>query len=402
MIKPRRQARSLTLWLRVASRLTLLAATLCTLAFGFEIGLRLVGAKPRTATALHAFFDRDPHAGWRGRPNAACRFATVDFDTYVVHGADGFRAATPKVVDSVVAARHSALSTRSRVVSASFTANRDQAIVRAEFEATKPAVWFVGDSMTWGWGVANGSTFVDLLAGADPERTYRNLSAPGYSALQEQLLLADLLRVETAPQMVVVVFTNNDLAENFAGSDRDPMRPRFVADGDALRLVDFPVPTKDGVNFHTWLKQRSIAYNLLHFYLLNARTAIRNVRTKGAWSAPPTLTPTHWQALERVYAAMKRDCDAHNVRLRIAFIPGPCEVTKTELWNWPEYQRDIHIKITDLTQRLGIPLLDATETFRTHFANSNAEAMTFRTDPHLSETGHRLAAEALAKLLAAP
>lgn len=375
----------------LAARMLLLTGTLSAICGGTEIALRLVGARPRTATALNAFFDRDSQAGWRGRPNAACRFATADFDTYVRHGNDGFRE-VPSGCTASVAGTNATESPTGEIQQASFIrpASALQEIVSPE------CVWFVGDSMTWGWGVPNGATFVDLLAAGDPARIYRNLSAPGYSALQEQLLIAKLLETETKPQAVVVVFTNNDLHENFFGSDKDPRRPHFVLNGGSLQLVDFPVPIVDRTSPHTWFKQHSIAYNLLHFHLLNARTAFRNLRTRGKWDAPPAVSPYHWQGLRKVYGDMKTVCDSRGVRLAIAFIPGPCEVTQTQQWNWPEYQSTVHEGLAKLTRELGLPLLDTTDVFRNHFAKPNAEPMTFKTDPHLNETGHRLVAESLA------
>ncbi len=61
-----------------------------------EIGLRVSGSKPQTATMLGTFYDYDPLLKWRGKPDVVCRFATTDFDVVIEHGSDGFRRPRPE------------------------------------------------------------------------------------------------------------------------------------------------------------------------------------------------------------------------------------------------------------------------------------------------------------------
>jgi len=80
---------------------------------------------------------------------------------------------------------------------------------------TGSRVAVLGDSFTFGLGVANGETFVSRLnAGSDDGRHYLNLGVPGYSTDQELLLLKKTGNALKPDIVLLVVYLANDLFDN--------------------------------------------------------------------------------------------------------------------------------------------------------------------------------------------
>ena len=80
---------------------------------------------------------------------------------------------------------------------------------------TGSRVAVLGDSFTFGLGVANDETFVSRLnAGSDDRRQYLNLGVPGYSTDQELLLLRKTGKALKPDSVLLVVYLANDLFDN--------------------------------------------------------------------------------------------------------------------------------------------------------------------------------------------
>lgn len=106
-------------------------------------------------------------------------------------------------------------------------------------------VFFLGDSFTFGLGVDEGETFVDVLnsATSSGKPTFSNIGIPGYATDQQLLLLEDIVRY--GPDSVVwVVYLGNDLLDN-----RYPFplqaeyaKPFFRLENGRLVSENSPVP----------------------------------------------------------------------------------------------------------------------------------------------------------------
>ncbi len=113
-------------------------------------------------------------------------------------------------------------------------------------------VLFLGDSMTWGWGVNDGERFCDLLGarlGAGIEVT--DAAVPGYGTDQELWTLAacgDAL----SPDLVVLVFVLNDTLECRNARSYDMDKPRFVLERDTWSIEGLPVSDPRGA-LRRWL-----------------------------------------------------------------------------------------------------------------------------------------------------
>lgn len=328
-----------------------------------ELGLRLAGVRPRTATVLSTYFSYDRHTGWTGRPSAAGRFATTEFDVFVSHDLSGWR--RPDPIPAPEAERHDV-----------------------------PVTWCLGDSGTWGWGVDDGQTYVDELNRlADGREVFRNLGVCGYSTIQQLLMLEELLRSGQRPARVIALFCTNDLAENVDGRDQHPPRPYFAYRDGRLVLENHPVRPSRGWNFTGWLKTHSRLFNRAHFAMARAKLQWNAARRGGRQASPvadPLTAPMphtdiceplpqlEREALAACYRGMREACRAAGVDFWVA------------LETRPEGQ------VSAICRELEVPVLDIGPGWQASLLAVGVEQPTsFPHDPHYNELGHKLLAHTL-------
>jgi len=347
---------------RVA-KLVLLASSLCMTFASMELALRLLGCQPRTATVLSTYFEYDPATGWAGRSDAAARFVTSSFDVEITHGPDGFRSSA---VDG-----------------------------ERTTDAGDKVVWCLGDSCVWGWGVADGQTFVDVLnRHPDDEQVFRNLGITGFGTLQEYLLLEQLLANESPPDQVLVTFCENDLADNLDTSGR----PHLVRDNDAFEIVPARPPSTARL-ITTWFKRNSLACNYLTFYAASAKNALFTRRDKSwrqrenqvAAVAGPAATSAReslqWQALDHCYGLLQDLCRRHGIELAI-------------VW---QFEDPLAPGLAEIAERRSLRVIDlSSELHRQREISNFAGSLQFEWDPHYHSKGHEMVGQALADHLEAP
>ena len=109
----------------------------------------------------------------------------------------------------------------------------------------RPRVAVLGDSFTFGLGVADTETFVSLLnADEETPASYVNLGVPGYSTDQEYLLLKQIGKSIAPDVVLVVVYLGNDLFDNQLSfpMQADHAKPFFRLDqNNGLMLENSPV-----------------------------------------------------------------------------------------------------------------------------------------------------------------
>src|SRR5262245_38458259 len=103
---------------------------------------------------------------------------------------------------------------------------------------------FVGDSFTFGLGVNDNDTFVQLLNRDGAGALYLNAGMAGYSTDQEYLFLKEELPSWHAGKVFMVVYLVNDLLDNTL---RYPLqavmaKPLFTLESGELKLTNVPVP----------------------------------------------------------------------------------------------------------------------------------------------------------------
>jgi len=343
---------------RLGAKLLLLTGSL-VITFGIaELGMRVAGVKPRSATVLSTYFQWDAQTGWRGRPNAQCRFTTMDFDAWVSHGPNGFR-----------------------------RCGYDEPLA-ADREAPGRIVWCLGDSMTWGWGVDDGTTFVDCLNRQSTDGTrYRNLGHPGFSSIQEYLLLKDLFAAGHRPDRVLILFCSNDLWENVDGRDQSPPRPYLrLADG-VPQIANFPTPHAYLSSGVAWLKNHSLVCNHANYCVMRVKQRWRKTGPSPPAAGTPTVEtvappaacpPEQQQGLEYAYGLIRNLCRERQVEFCVA----------------SEFA--VHPALRDVCHKLEIPLLDLSLCYARYAQSPDAaQAWHFQSDPHYTQFGHHLVAQGM-------
>jgi len=338
----------------------------------FEAGLRVAGAQPKTATALSAFFHHDASTGWRGTPNVSMTFVTASFAAKTSHGPDGFRKLSCPLPEP------------------------------SESPADSREIWVLGDSGTWGWGVADGQTYIDRLNEQSDGVVLRNLGQCGFSSLQEYLLLKDLLESDSSrrPAAVYVLFCSNDLPENVNGADQDPPRAYCAVADDKVVVKNHPVPGNKQYSLRGTLKRSSMAYNYLSYYAACAKQALKNKAAGGDMGSPPLPPAEQWRVLTYVYQQIKRVCEARQIPLTMVMIPPIVSRSgHSTTANMHEYDETIRREFLRRCGDLDIPVIDLTDTFREYFEERgpDAEPLCFVGDPHFTARGHRLIADGIRK-----
>ena len=114
----------------------------------------------------------------------------------------------------------------------------------SEFSETKPCVDVYGDSFTWGGEVEDNFAWPTLLS-SELQCRVRNYGVSGYGSDQAFLRF---LETENSSRIVVINHLSENIIRNvnqfrnfiYPGSEY-VFKPRFVADGGVLKLVDMPV-----------------------------------------------------------------------------------------------------------------------------------------------------------------
>jgi len=377
------------LWARRIAKFLLPGTSLLIVLLALEAGMRIAGVSPQTATVLSSFFEYDEQTGWRGKPEAHSQFTTMNFDVAVSHDANGFR--------------------RSGY----------EPPLETDATSTDPIAWVVGDSGTWGWGVPDGKTYVDLLNQLSDDGTrYRNLGHCGFSSVQQHLLLKSLFEQGKKPKEVVVLFCGNDVSENLNALDQSPGRAYLEVHGESAEIKNYPTP-KSGWGFLVWMKNNSLVWNHGHFYIRRAmlmrherNLAAAQVEAKQAaermaaadnskpatdlatsshapvTNAPPanvaaapidplsSLPREQIVGLRFIYREMRDLCAKHDVKLRIVNEGMPI--------------------VPVVCNELGIDCLSLAARLKQHAESPQAaEPIAFNNDPHFNEFGHQLLGEAI-------
>lgn len=302
-------------------------ARLLALALGFlvaplavEIGYRATRAEALGPTTNPRYVVHDPRLGWRYRPSVRERHRTSEFDVEITTNARGFRGGEWSL----------------------------------ETPKTRPRVLVLGDSFTFGWGVRDDETFSADLARSRPAWNVLNAGVSGYGTDQELLLLEELLP-RVAPDVVVVVFCENDRFENALEVVYGKSKPRFVRRGDELELSGVPVE-------ESWLERTSQVWR-----------AFQKARWERGFADLPRDPAEEWRLLGDLYRVMK---------LRLGETPLVVASTEARLEKLP--------RVID-----GVTHVD----LRAAFADRDAAEIEYPIDGHWTPKGHALVADALARAL---
>ena len=302
-----------------------------------ELGLRVRGGRPleppwypgdhvpATSMTVHGVVDST--IGWKLAPGAIDD-ETSDFHVGYSIGADGFRTTT------------------------------------SDAGPDAPLVVFVGDSFTFGSGIADGETFVERVAAALGVRPL-NLGMAGFGVDQ---MWRTLVRygLEREPQLVVATFVDDDLTRSctaFRYRNGWVAKPTYTLAGGELVAMDEAHRPAAPVR---WFLQHS---------------RLAGVLRKLSWHTP--TGGARWRLNRALFAAMRDACRDADVPLVCVRIPDRDRWAPSGF-----FEREF--------RGLEIPLFDLGGV---HVAD--ARALFFAKDPHLDAAGHAVLASGLAEFLRA-
>ena len=291
----------------------------------------------------------------------------------------------------------------------------------------------LGDSFTEGVQVEQDETFPKLLErrlGDGVE--VLNAGVSGYGT-DSELLFWESEGWKYRPDLVLLVFdTSNDILENHYALMRGthfpyPEKPHFTLKDGRLVPENLPLPEEPPVRrtlvrLQRWLTRHSTLYRLLPAFHVPGMPG-------GAQAAPPptpfpggTLQtevyladyPESWRVAWRITRGLvlrvRQDVEARGSRFAVVVINAKEEVSDRR-WQWTllanpalrEYRWDIdkpNRLTTSFLARRGIPTIALLDVFRAHLRETGTSGF-FEWDVHWTPAGHALAADAIARALAA-
>ncbi len=350
-----------------------LATILLTLVvgvLGLEINLRLFGGPIQIFNPLNGFHDGDPVLGWRGKKNIERRFHTPEFDVLVRHDEEGFRRPAPPRPPQ---ARRNLL--------------------------------ILGDSLGWGWGVAQGEVFSDLLQEAlAPQVAVYNRSVNAYSTGQEYLLLEQELAQRSYDDVLLIV-SRTDIGDN---ADDKKHRPAFDLIDGALVPRNQPPPGALKNPIERFIDEHSRASHFLSWQAAALKRWWQTRRTPRAERPDPEPDLPHerialpapggeespgargmpgYGVTERLLVEIARACRAHGATLHLAYATtylhlrhGPVEAGFRDL-------------VRDVAEREGATFVDLNDALDASYGRGVPSLIP--RDGHWNAAGHRLVAETL-------
>ena len=275
-----------------------------------------------------------------------------------------------------------------------------------------PRVAVLGDSFTFGLGVANDETFVARLnAESDGRLHYLNLGVPGYSTDQELLLLKKTGRAIKPDIVLLVVYLANDLFDNNRPFplQADHAKPYFRLDTHRqLVLENTPVPlaTKSAAARNTGLADVVPGAERPTPPLLTRTLGqLRIAHRLGIFQQPVSIDEGLFQArFDRYIALFLALTDALEgssrelgAELAIALLPGASFINQPESLS-ARYQAFLRKQLlAGFAERPGIQVIDLASMLATE--DNHRQPWYFPNDGHLTPQGHQLVAQFLREKL---
>jgi hypothetical protein len=179
----------------------------------------------------------------------------------------------------------------------------------------------VGDSFTWGEGVANEDTFVAQLEKIIPGAEVINLGVHGFGT-DQQLLRLKRDGLAYSPDVVILVFFEGNITRNVLAF-RDFGKPRYKVENNELVLLNQPVPTRENY--------RRMDVELPGFWIgklaSNAWTNI--VRQTKLY--PPLQEWERWIVTREILNEARRASESAGAQFLLGYIPDSESVAPGDL-----------------------------------------------------------------------
>lgn len=260
----------------------------------------------------------------------------------------------------------------------------------------------LGDSFIEALQVSRGLRVFDRLeaglraSGVDAE--VYTFAVSGYGTGQELLLLEHEV-LPYHPDLVVLLFVQNDLADTACVLASDRAKPCFFLGPGGQLLRKDADPHRPNRLARLACQSALVRYFLVQRRTLERLRALRDPKPFDALVGIYAKTPTieleeGWRVAEACLArmvALSRDAGAEFlVTNQVAISPGRAEMVRG---GGADVDQPAH-RLADIARARGIPFFDLGPAFKSA-ATTVAEPLIIPNDGHWSARGHQVAAEAL-------
>jgi hypothetical protein len=271
--------------------------------------------------------------------------------------------------------------------------NADGYRMREPLTQADGAVWAVGDSFMFGWGVESDATMANVAARETGKPVY-NLASPGTAVCGYILQIARGLGIGVPKAVVVSITLENDLVQKPCGVDKD-----FVVLPDAFSLVLRDQSTGDApTSLHGWklfLMKSSALYNLAAVAVKRSPMLRNALMSAGLVEPPHSVHKMDTSVdLENHFSAMRQDLNTLSAMLpsdvprAVLLIPS-----RFDLRDDDEYDRRALARVAEIASDAGFDVIDPSEAFR----EMTFENVHFTFDGHWTAAAHARAGRMIAE-----
>lgn len=263
--------------------------------------------------------------------------------------------------------------------------------VQPDKSAGEKRIVFLGDSNTFGYGVAEEQRFSDLLMNVLPQGySTINLGVFGYATDQEALLL-ERKGLPLSPDIVVLGFSAGDLSENMSSVNAGAAKPFCVLEGEHLTLKNVPVPPSSPL-----LKSKARSSKLKNF--LYRHSSIYRLLLARSRALNPYMTDSVLEMNEAegmmvtlsIIDGISQVCRENGCRLVVLLISHGTWIDAIK--KNPKVPIGYYTFLKQRLDQMGISVVDTTDSF----LRFQGEPLFFDRDPvHLTSKGNEIVSQAL-------
>ncbi|MDA1091282.1 MAG: hypothetical protein O3A85_13330 [Proteobacteria bacterium] len=250
-------------------------------------------------------------------------------------------------------------------------------------------VWFVGDSMAFGWGVEQNEMYSSVAATLLKFSTY-NVASPGTDVCGYQALLARTLTRANPRAVIIGLILENDIGDYDCRADAAKSLPSMVQPEASINFTSLQ-------GMKVFLMQKSALYNFFAVSLKRVGFINEALINVGLVARGHTYRPANTKAgFDKVIsrtaeelANLKGQLPAH-IPFAVLVAPARFEIRDRD----PAFQKIRLEMVRELSAR-GIVVIDPIK----QFLKAGFQPTHFAHDGHWSALGHKIAAQAAADWL---
>ncbi|OGW83294.1 MAG: hypothetical protein A2Z83_04610 [Omnitrophica bacterium GWA2_52_8] len=261
-----------------------------------------------------------------------------------------------------------------------------------------PRILAVGDSFTFGFGVADSETFSRRLEERNPALEVLNAGVPGYGIDQVLMLYREIGRKYHPDVVLVDVFPEMGWRATRAFTAGGYAKPFFklTAQGE-LELQNVPVPKPYAMTQGQFpnLFQHSFWQAVLKKSMLYQWIRARLLRlSRNVYLIDPDLSD-EWKISRKILSQLLREIRKDGAEPVLVMIPP-------EYWVRSPEKNQPRRSMLRFAKREHVPVVDLTTAFYEAGKKSSVEDYYIRDDWHWTAKGHALAAAEIESFLKSP